>query len=34
MVDINFETLLRAEALVEKIGASLQNYTRDSGRIS
>jgi len=28
MVDINFETLLRAEALVEKIGASLQNYTR------
>lgn len=28
MVDINFETLLRAEALVENIGASLQNYTR------
>ena len=27
MVDINFETLLRAEALVEKIGARLQNYT-------
>ena len=28
MVDINFDTLLRVEALVEKIGASLQNYTR------
>ena len=28
MVDINFDTLLRAEALVERIGASLQNYTR------
>ena len=28
MVDINFETLLRAETLVENIGASLQNYTR------
>ena len=28
MIDVNFETLLRAEALVEKIGASLQNYTR------
>lgn len=28
MVDINVDTLLRAEALVEKIGASLQNYTR------
>lgn len=28
MVDINFDTLLRVEALVEKIGANLQNYTR------
>ena len=28
MVDINFETLLRAEALVEKISDSLGNYTR------
>lgn len=28
MVDINFDTLIRAEALVEKIGARLQDYTR------
>lgn len=28
MVDINFDTLLRAEALVEKISAGLENYTR------
>ena len=28
MFDINFETLLRAETLVEKIGASLGNHTR------
>ncbi len=28
MVDIHFDTLLRVEALVEKIGARLENYTR------
>ena len=28
MFDIDFDTLLQAEALVEKIGASFQNYTR------
>ena len=28
MFDINFETITRAEALVERINSRLQNYTR------